>query len=120
MKIAVSANGPDVEAQVSPQFGRAPFFLLVDSDTMEWEVISNEHSLQMPHGAGIQAAAQVARCHAGTILTGHCGPKAFHTLQAAGIKVIVGVEGVVRDAVQKYCQGQFKPANRPDVSGHWG
>ena len=119
MKIAVSASGPDLEARVDPRFGRAPYFLLVDSDTMAWEVISNSLELQAAHGAGIQAAAQVARNQPSVVLTGNCGPKAFRTLQAAGIKVIVGVAGVVKDAVYQYGQGQYQPSDRPNVSGHW-
>ncbi len=120
MKIAVSASGPNLDAQVDPRFGRAPYFLLVDPDTMQCEVISNSPELQAGHGAGIQAAAQLARSHPSVVLTGNCGPKAFHTLQTAGIKVIVGVEGVVKDAVQQYRQGQFQLSDRPNVYGHWG
>jgi predicted Fe-Mo cluster-binding NifX family protein len=120
MKIAVSASGPDLDAQVDSRFGRAPFFLLVDSDTLECEAIPNSPNLQAAHGAGIQAAAQVARKQPSVVLTGHCGPKAFHTLQAAGIKVVVGVEGLVRDAVQQYRQGQFQPSDRPNAFSHWG
>ena len=119
MKIAVSASGPDLEARVDPRFGRAPYFLLVDSDTMAWEVISNSLELQAAHGAGIQAAAQVARNQPSVVLTGNCGPKAFRTLQAAGIKVIIGVAGVVKDVVYQYGQGQYQPTHRPNVSGHW-
>jgi predicted Fe-Mo cluster-binding NifX family protein len=53
------------------------------------------------------------------VLTGNCGPKAFHTLQAAGIQVIVGVEGSVRQAVQNYQAGKLKPAMGPNVTSHW-
>jgi predicted Fe-Mo cluster-binding NifX family protein len=119
MKMAVSASGPDLEARVDPRFGRAPYFLLVDSDTMAWEVLSNSLELQAAHGAGIQAATQVARNQPSVVLTGNCGPKAFRTLQAAGIKVIVGVAGVVKDAVFQYGQGQYQPSDMPNVSGHW-
>jgi predicted Fe-Mo cluster-binding NifX family protein len=72
-----------------------------------------------PQGAGIQTAALVARRKPGVVLTGHCGPKAFHALQAAGIEVIVGVEGPVREAVQNYRTGKLTPASGPDVAGHW-
>jgi predicted Fe-Mo cluster-binding NifX family protein len=120
MKIAVSASGPGLDAQVDSRFGRAPFILLVDPETLEWEAISNNPSLQAAHGAGIQVAARVAGKRPSAVLTGNCGPKAFHALQAAGIKVVVGVAGVVRDAVQQYCQGQFQHSDRPNVSGHWG
>jgi predicted Fe-Mo cluster-binding NifX family protein len=119
MKIAVSASGPDLEARVDPRFGRAPYFLLVDSDTMAWEVISNSLELQAAHGAGIQAATQVARNQPSVVLTGNCAPKAFRTLQSAGIKVIIGVAGVVKDVVYQYGQGQYQPIDRPNVSGHW-
>lgn len=120
MKIAVSASGPDLEAQVDSRFGRAPYFILVDPETLELKPVPNRPNLQAAQGAGIQAAALVARHRPAAVLTGHCGPKAFQTLAAAGIDVVVGVEGTVREAVQCYKAGKFKSASRPDVAGHWG
>jgi predicted Fe-Mo cluster-binding NifX family protein len=119
MKIAISARGPELEAQVEPRFGRAPYFLIVDTDTMKFEVVPNQESMLVPQGAGIQTAALVASHRPGAVLTGNCGPKAFHTLQAAGISVVVGVEGSVRDAVQNYQAGKFQPAPGPNVASHW-
>jgi predicted Fe-Mo cluster-binding NifX family protein len=119
MKIAISTKGPDLEAQVESRFGRAPYFLMVDLETMGFEVVPNQPSMQAPQGAGIQAAALVSRHRPAAVLTGHCGPKAFQTLQAAGIPVILGVEGPVREAVQNYRAGKLKPAGGPNVSGHW-
>jgi predicted Fe-Mo cluster-binding NifX family protein len=119
MKIVIGASGPDLEAQVDPRFGRASYFLLVDPESMEYEVLMNEENLRAAQGAGIQAAALVARHRPAAVLTGHCGPRAFQTLQAAGIRVIVGVEGPVRAAVQNYRAGELKPASGPDVSSHW-
>jgi len=119
LKIAVSASGSDLNAQVDPRFGRAPFFLLVDPETLEFEAVANQTNLQASQGAGIQAAALVARQRPVAVLTGNCGPKAFDTLQAAGIQVVVGVEGSVREAVENYRTGKFKPAPGPNVAGHW-
>jgi predicted Fe-Mo cluster-binding NifX family protein len=119
MKIAISANRPDLEALVDPRFGRAPYFLLVDPESQEYEVLANGQNLQAPQGAGVQAAALVASCRPAAVLTGNCGPKAFQTLQAAGIQVIVGVEGTVGEAVQNYRAGKFKPAAGPNVTSHW-
>lgn len=118
-KIAISANGQSLEAQVDPRFGRAPYFLLVNPETMEFEVVPNQPGMQAPQGAGIQAAALVARCHPAAILTGHCGPRAFQTLQTAGIQVILGVEGPVREALQNYRAGKLKSASGPNVTSHW-
>ncbi len=120
MKIVISATGPNLEAQVDPRFGRSSYFLLVNPESMEYEVLTNGQNLQAAQGAGIQAAALVARHRPAAVLTGHCGPKAFHTLEAAGIRVIVGVEGSVRDAVQNYQAGKLKPARGPNVTSHWG
>jgi predicted Fe-Mo cluster-binding NifX family protein len=119
LKIAISASGPDLDARVDPRFGRAPFFLIVDTETGEFEAVPNRMNLMAPQGAGIQAAALVARYKPAAVLIGHCGPKAFYTLEAAGIKVIVGVEGSAREAVQNFKAGKFKSASSPDVVGHW-
>jgi predicted Fe-Mo cluster-binding NifX family protein len=119
MKIVVSANGPDLEAQVDPRFGRAPYFILIDPDTLEFEAVINRQNLQAAQGAGIQAAALVARHRPQAVVTGNCGSKAYHTLVAAGIPVVLGVGGSVREAVQQYQQGKLKPAPGPNVTGHW-
>ena len=81
--------------------------------------MGNQQSLQAARGAGIQAATLVASHRPKAVLTGHCGPKAFQTLQAAGIPVILGVAGTVREAVQQYQQGTLTPAPGPNVEGHW-
>jgi len=119
MKVAVSASGPDLEALVDPRFGRATFFLIVDTDNLEFEVVPNPVNMQAPHGAGVQSAGLVARQRPAAVLTGNCGSKAFQTLQAAGIQVIVGVTGIVRDAVQSYRTGKLTSANGPNVASHW-
>jgi predicted Fe-Mo cluster-binding NifX family protein len=119
VKIALSANGPDLEAQVDPRFGRAPYFLIVDPETLEYEAVANQPNLQASQGAGIQAAVLVSQHRPAVVLTGNCGPKAFQTLAAAGIKVIVSVEGPVKEAVQNYQAGKFRPAQAANVQGHW-
>jgi predicted Fe-Mo cluster-binding NifX family protein len=119
MKIAISASSRDLDAPVDPRFGRAAFFLMVDSETLHFDAIENKQNHQAAQGAGIQAATLVARSKAEAVLTGHCGPKAFKTLQAAGIPVVVGVKGTVREAVQGFLKGDYSCASSPDVEGHW-
>jgi predicted Fe-Mo cluster-binding NifX family protein len=118
-KIAISANGQSLEAQVDPRFGRASYFLLVNPETMEFEVVSNQQNLQAARGAGIQTATMVARRQPAALLTGNCGPKAFHTLEAAGIPVFLGITGSVREAVQQFRAGKLLPARTPNAAGHW-
>jgi predicted Fe-Mo cluster-binding NifX family protein len=119
MKIAVSSTGPTLKSKVDQRFGRAGLFLMVDDSTLAFEVINNQQNIDAAQGAGIQAARLVSDSGAEVVITGHCGPKAFQTLQAAGIQIIVGAEGTVQDMVEKYKTGKLKPSDSADVEGHW-
>lgn len=118
-KIALSASDRNLEANVDPRFGRASFFLLINPNTMDFEVVANQENLQAAQGAGIQAAALMARHKPAALLTGNCGPQAYHTLLAAGIPVFLGVAGSVRDAVEQFRSGTLTPSRGPNVTGHW-
>lgn len=119
MKIALTTSGKDLSAPVDPRFGRAARFLLYDTETGNYESLDNSQALESVQGAGIQAAEQVARMGAQYVITGHCGPKAFRALQAAGIQVMVGVEGSAAEAIELFTSGKLKPAQSADVEGHW-
>jgi len=119
MKIAITSTGPDLNANVDPRFGRTPYFLIVDPETMQFEAIENPNVNAMG-GAGIQSAQLVANKGAEAVLTGSCGPNAFQTLQAAGVKVITGVVGTVTEAIQRYKSGEFKLTSGPNVASHFG
>ena len=58
MKLAVSAMGSNLEAQIDPRFGRCRYFVIVDPDTMEFETINNSGA-SSGGGAGIAAAQQI-------------------------------------------------------------
>lgn len=119
MRIAVTSTGNDLSGEVEPRFGRAPRFLLVDPETLEYEVVENTQSTNLPQGAGIQAAENLARKKPAVVLTGNCGPKAFKVLQAAGIGVVVDVKGRIEDVVKAYNRGDYQPAGEANVKGHW-
>lgn len=119
MRIAVTTQGHDLDAQVDSRFGRAPNFIVVDTETGHFEVIQNAQSLDLPQGAGIQSAQNVLPHKPDAVLTGNCGPKAFRVLKAAGIKVAVGVKGKIADAIKDYMNGKFGEATEANVEGHW-
>ena len=117
-KIAVSSEGPDMDARVDPRFGRAAGFIIIDPDTMAFEYVDNGSSQVMAQGAGIQAAEIVAATGARVLLTGFVGPKAFQALNAAGIRIGQNVDNLtVREAVQRFQAGDVPAAethNRQD------
>ena len=119
MKIAVSSTGPTLADPIDSRFGRCAFFILVDPATMDFEVVENNQSLDLPQGAGIQAGKTVADNKVAALITGHCGPKAFKVLQAAGVKIMTGASGKIADAIAQYKNRDLEPANQEDVEGHW-
>ena len=87
-KIAVTSEGPSLDDQVDPRFGRAAGFVVVDLETMDTQYIDNGQSQVMAQGAGIQAAELVARAGVKCLLTGYVGPKAIKALSAAGTQAM--------------------------------
>jgi len=119
VKIAISATGPGLDADVDPRFGRCQYFIIVDAETMQFEALENS-SAAAAGGAGISAAQMVANKGVAVVLTGNCGPNAYQTLSAAGVQVISGVSGTVRDAVQAHKAGKLQPSAQPNVASHYG
>jgi predicted Fe-Mo cluster-binding NifX family protein len=106
MKIAISAMDKDPNAQIDPRFGRAPYFVMVDTETMDFQMFDND-SCNHPSGAGIQTASFIAALGVGAVLTGNCGPKAMQALTEAGIQVFTGHGGTVQEAVDRYTNGSM-------------
>jgi len=119
MKIAITSTGPDLSAEMDQRFGRAQLFLIVDTETGESTAVDNRQNLEAPQGAGIQAAGLVIDTGAEVLITGHCGPNAYKTLQAAGLKVIVGARGVNAEVLEQFKNGELSYTEGPDVEGHW-
>jgi predicted Fe-Mo cluster-binding NifX family protein len=119
MKIAFSTSGETLEAPLDGRFGRAAKFILYDLDRDYFEVIDNRQNLDTSQGAGIQSAETIARSGASGLVTGHCGPKAFRVLSAAGIAVYNCGEATVADALKAFREGTLKTMDSADVEGHW-
>jgi len=119
MKIAVSTGGNSLDGAMDARFGRAPRFLIVDTSDGSFTAVDNLHNLNAAQGAGIQAAMTVVKAGAGAVITGHCGPKAFQVLAAAGIMVFNTDAATVKEAVELYENGLLAPLAAADVEGHW-
>ena len=119
MRIAVSASGSSLDAEVDPRFGRCQYFIIIDPDTMQFESVENS-SAMASGGAGISAAQTIVSKGVEAVLTGNCGPNAYQVLSPVGIKVITGVSGRVRDAVQSYKSGNLEGSTQPNVPNHFG
>ena len=119
MKICVTASGNNLDASIDPRFGRATYLAIVDSESMAFETILNAAAGAMG-GAGIQAAQALAKKGVDVLITGNVGPNAFQALSAAGIKIVTGASGTVREVVEKYKRGELSETGAPTVKGHFG
>lgn len=107
LRIAVSAVSGSLDAQIDPRFGRCQCFIIVDSEKLDFEAVPNV-SKSAPSGAGIRAAQIIADKGVKIVLTGRVGPNASQALSSAGIEVVTGVSGTVKDAVEKFKMGQLQ------------
>jgi len=117
MKLCITATGKDIDVPVDPAFGRARYFLWVDSETPATEALENHPGA---HGAGVQAAQTMVDHEAGVVLTGNVGPNALRGLAAASIEVFVGATGPAREAVTAYQAGELQHAGEPTIRRHVG
>ena len=119
MKICITAQSNDLEAQVDPRFGRCQYFVIADTDTDETDILENSNKDGMG-GVGVQSGQLMAEKQVKVVLTGNVGPNAHQTLTAAGIEVVTGVSGTVKEVIEKYKKGEFKSTQGPSVDSHFG
>lgn len=108
-----------MDSPMDPRFGRARYFIVVDTDTGNFSAHDNALNLNAVQGAGIQSAKNIADLGVDALITGHVGPKAYTALEAAGIPVFTSASGTVQDALKAFQAGTLAKADRPTVSGHW-
>jgi predicted Fe-Mo cluster-binding NifX family protein len=119
VKLAITSAGPDLASPIDPRFGRARYLLVVETGEGTVLAIDNQAGMSAAQGAGIQAAQSVIDHGATALITGHCGPKAFRALAAAGIDVYLAGGGTAAEAVDRYKAGELALAPAADVGGHW-
>jgi predicted Fe-Mo cluster-binding NifX family protein len=119
MRIALTANGADLDAPISPIFGRCSTYIFMDTETMQYEAIANP-AVSAGGGAGVQAAQFVIERGAQAVVTGNVGPNAFGVFRAGGIPVYLFKEGTVQQAVRAYKAGRLAPVADATVSAHAG
>ena len=119
MKIAITSTGKTLESEVDPRFGRTAYFVILDTETMDFNVIENE-SVDAAGGAGISSAKVVIDAGAQAVLTGNCGPNAERTLTAAGVKLYTGATGTIAEAAELFKSGKVAEATGPNVQPRFG
>jgi len=118
MKVAVTARSEGASAPIDPRFGRAAWFVIVDTESGEVHSIDNQAGVNAAQGAGTQAVQAIAAQGVQRLVTGDVGPKAFFALQAAGIEPFIGASGTVSSAVEALLEEKLQQASAPTRMGH--
>lgn len=108
MKLAFSARGPALSSELDPRFGRASYFVVVDTDSGELSAHDDSQNVRAAHGAGVQAAQEIVNFGVAGLITGNIGPDAASVLQAGHVKVYRQTWGTVRDGIEQFKSGRLK------------
>ena len=86
MKVAIPVEEKVMEGKVASNFGRAPYFLIYDSESGVGNFYTNP-ALTSQGGAGVKAAQAVLDLKADVVLAPRCGLNAGLVLKEAGVKI---------------------------------
>ncbi len=106
MKIALPVDGNSLESQVCISFGRAPYYLVRDTETKTDNFITNTAATQSG-GAGIRAAQIVADQEVNVLLTPRCGVNAAEVIQAAGIEIYKTEGDSIEGNIEAFLDGRL-------------
>ncbi len=102
MKILAVSEGESLDSYIADDFGHAPFFLLVDSDTLDYHVIVNEYT-DSPSGAGVAVAEAILSLgNVDVVLTGGIGMHGSDILNKAGIEISADEDGTIEDCIADF------------------
>jgi len=119
MKIAVPAEGNLLDSQICTSFGRTEQFILVDTETMQFEAMVNQ-AAHAQGGAGIVAAQALVDSGVGAVVTMHCGKNAAEVLQGAGVPIYRGVPGTIEEIVRLFQNGSLSILEEIHPGHHLG
>jgi predicted Fe-Mo cluster-binding NifX family protein len=112
MKIAISSSDGETNNPFSSRFGRCNYFVIVDSETRSWDVLSNP-AASSRGGAGTQVVQYLSDNGIEAIVSGRYGPNAFIALEAAGIEAYRASRGTPEELLEKFNAGKLDRATGP-------
>lgn len=117
MKVALSSQGKNLESQVDTRFGRAQFFIIVDTETMDYKVIDNL-AVAQSSGAGTKAAQILLDEGIEALISGNIGPNAIAVFKEAGIPVYKAVDEDIKTNIELFKRGELERIIEAKDQGH--
>lgn len=120
MNYLIAASAPSLDAKISKRFGHAPFYLILDPVSLDFETIKGPRENDPSYDIRRFAGKGVDR-----VILGNIGPQAFNSLVGAGWSVYSCIGLSVREAVEKVRDGNVSALKAPTMkrsiqTGHQG
>ncbi len=119
MKVAICIRDEATEPMMDDRFGRAAFFLMVDTADDGEEIVANP-SLSLGGGAGVRTVEFLSEQDTEAVVAENVGPNAARALQAAGIRVFRPRHRTARENLAALSAGELTEAAGPTVDSHYG
>lgn len=117
MRIVIPVDESATEAPLSASFGRAPYFMLHDTEAGTTEFLENA-AADAPSAAGIQSAQFAVDNGVGVLVTVHCGKNAAEVLRAAGVEIYKSFGQNAAENLTGFLEGKLAPMAQFDAGFH--
>ncbi|MCK5913656.1 MAG: NifB/NifX family molybdenum-iron cluster-binding protein [Desulfuromusa sp.] len=114
MLIAITALENSLQSAIDPRFGRAAYYMIVNTATDEVTAHNNSDGVGASNGAGTGAAQTLSEYGVEALYTGSVGPKAADVLQKANIPYYENITGTVQSVLDQLKAGAA-PQNTPPI-----
>lgn len=102
MKVCITSQGPTLESPTEERFGRAPFFIIIETENGSHEAVTNPFTAGAG-GVGPKAAQILIANNVKALVSGQVGGNAREVLAAAGIAMYTyRAGGSVKDAFDQF------------------
>lgn len=118
MKICITSSGNSSGSMMDPRFGRCAYFVIADTDTMEFRALENAAAAS-GGGAGVTAGQLMIDNGVTAVITGNVGPNAMNVLKAGNIEIYRGEPVTVKENVNKFKEGALERIDTT-VASHYG
>ena len=117
MKIAIPVDEKNMETKVCISFGRAPYFLIYDTETKESLFLDNSAAASAG-GAGIKAAQSIIDQKVDIVLSLGCGENAANVLNAANVKIFKAIYNLAKDNIDAFIDNKLSLLNEIHAGFH--
>lgn len=111
MKVIIAANGPTLDSSVAKRFGHAPYYLLVDTATMQVQAIDNSDHDDETHAIIPEMIGQGVE----VFITGNIGPSAFKIVRSLHRQVALARQMPAGEALDRLNRGELEILSAPTL-----